>query len=244
MFHGYEKIFKSVQSCRQDFDSGVLRWFYGQIGLSVKAESPFLPGQVRRRTLFYERMGRHESKTRLMNSDDVERALMRISHQIVEKNHGTEGLCLIGIKTRGVPLAYRLQENIRRIENVEPPVGTLDISLYRDDLTDKTQEPTVSETHVPFPVTGKVVILVDDVIYTARTARCALEAIMKLGRPSRVYLAVLIDRGHRELPIRADFVGKNIPTSKTEVIGVLVPPCDGELAVDLYETGNVECERI
>lgn len=116
-----------------------------------------------------------------MNSDDVERALMRISHQIVEKNHGTEGLCLIGIKTRGVPLAYRLQENIRRIENVEPPVGTLDISLYRDDLTDKTQEPTVSETHVPFPVTGKVVILVDDVIYTARTARCALEAIMKLG---------------------------------------------------------------
>lgn len=183
-------------------------------------------------------------KTRLMNSDDVERALMRISHQIVEKNHGTQGLCLIGIKTRGVPLAYRLQENIRKIENVEPPVGTLDISLYRDDLTDKTQEPTVSETHVPFPVTGKVVILVDDVIYTARTARCALEAIMKLGRPSRVYLAVLIDRGHRELPIRADFVGKNIPTSKTEVIGVLVPPCDGELAVDLYETGNVECERI
>ena len=162
----------------------------------------------------------------------------------VEKNHGTERLCLIGIKTRGVPLAYRLQENIRKIENVEPPVGTLDISLYRDDLSDKTQEPTVSGTHVPFSVTGKVVILVDDVIYTARTARCALEAVMRLGRPSRVYLAVLIDRGHRELPIRADFVGKNIPTSKTEVIGVLVPPCDGELAVDLYENGNVECERI
>ena len=97
---------------------------------------------------------------------------------------------------------------------------------------------------MPFSVTGKVVILVDDVIYTARTARCALEAVMRLGRPSRVYLAVLIDRGHRELPIRADFVGKNIPTSKTEVIGVLVPPCDGELAVDLYENGNVECERI
>lgn len=179
-----------------------------------------------------------------MNSEDVERALMRISHQIVEKNHGTEGLCLIGIKTRGVPLAYRLRENIRKIENVAPEVGTLDISLYRDDLTHRNQEPTVSDTHVPFSVTDKVVILVDDVIYTARTARSALEAIMKLGRPSRIYLAALIDRGHRELPIRADFVGKNIPTSKTEIISVLVPPCDGELAVDLYETGNVECDGI
>lgn len=183
-------------------------------------------------------------KTRLMNGEDVERALMRISHQIIEKNHGTEGICLIGIKTRGVPLAYRLQENIRKIENDALPVGTLDITLYRDDLTDIAKEPQISGTDVPFPVTDKVVVLVDDVIYTARTARCALDAVMKLGRPSRVYLAVLIDRGHRELPIRADFVGKNIPTSKNEMVGVLIPPCDEELAVDLYEIGNIGCECI
>lgn len=183
-------------------------------------------------------------KTRLMNGDEVERALMRISHQIVEKNHGTDGLCLIGIKTRGVPLAKKLQENIRIIEKVALPVGMLDITLYRDDLSDIAEEAKISATDVPFSVTDKVVILVDDVIYTARTARCALEAVMKLGRPARVYLAVLIDRGHRELPIRADFVGKNIPTAKNEVVSVLIPPCDGELAVDLYEAWNVECESV
>ncbi len=173
-------------------------------------------------------------KTRLMNGDEVERALTRISHQIVEKNHGTDRLCLIGIKTRGVPLAEKLREKICAIENVSLPVGTLDITLYRDDLTD-AGEAEVSATDVPFSVTDMVVILVDDVIYTARTARCALEAVMKLGRPARVYLAVLIDRGHRELPIRADFVGKNIPTAKNEVVSVLIPPYDGELAADLYE---------
>lgn len=176
-----------------------------------------------------------QRKSRLMTEEDVTRALMRISHQIVEKNHGTEGLCLVGIRTRGVPLAYRLQEHIKGIENVTLPVGTLDITLYRDDLTNVYDEPHMNATDVPFSVTDKIVILVDDVIFTARTARCALEAIMKLGRPARVYLAVLVDRGHRELPIRADFVGKNIPTSKNEMVSVLVPPCDGELAVDLYE---------
>ena len=156
-------------------------------------------------------------KTRLMHDDEVERALTRIAHQIVEKNHGVEGLCLIGIKTRGVPLAYKLQEKIQAIEGFSPPVGMLDITLYRDDLTDIAEEAQIGDTDVPFSVKDKVLILVDDVIYTARTARCALEAVMKLGRPARVYLAVLIDRGHRELPIRADFVGKNIPTAKTFV---------------------------
>lgn len=174
-------------------------------------------------------------RSRLMTEADVDRALLRISHQIVEKNHGTEGLCLVGIHTRGVPLAYRLQENIQKIDGNLPPVGTLDITLYRDDLTRVFEEPHMNGTDVPFSVEGKVVILVDDVIFTARTARCALEALIKLGRPARIYLAVLVDRGHRELPIRADFVGKNIPTSKNEMVSVLVPPCDGELAVDLYE---------
>ena len=183
-------------------------------------------------------------KTRLMHDDEVERALTRIAHQIVEKNHGVEGLCLIGIKTRGVPLAYKLQEKIQAIEGFSPPVGMLDITLYRDDLTDIAEEAQIGDTDVPFSVKDKVLILVDDVIYTARTARCALEAVMKLGRPARVYLAVLIDRGHRELPIRADFVGKNIPTAKNEVVRVLISPCDDELAADLYETLNVECDSI
>ena len=183
-------------------------------------------------------------QTEIMDEAAVERALMRISHQIIEKNHDVARLCLIGIRTRGVPLARRIAENIKKIDGTSIPVGELDITLYRDDLARIHPEPRLNGTNVPFPIEDWNVVLVDDVIYTARTARCALEAIMKLGRPSRVYLAVLIDRGHRELPIRADFVGKNIPTSKTEVIGVLVPPCDGELAVDLYETGNVECERI
>lgn len=173
-------------------------------------------------------------KTRLMSATDVERALMRISHQIVEKNHGTDNLCFIGIRSRGVPLAELLRDNIKKIENAELEVGTLDITLYRDDLGEK-KEPLVNGTHVPFSVTDRVVVLVDDVIYTSRTARCALEAVMKLGRPSRIYLAALIDRGHRELPIRPDFVGKNIPTSREEAVTVLVPPIDGELAVDLYE---------
>lgn len=173
-------------------------------------------------------------KTRLMTSSDVERALMRISHQIVEKNHGTENLCFIGIHSRGVPLAEYLRDNVKKIENADLEVGTLDITLYRDDLGEN-KEPLVSGTNVPFSVTDRVVVLVDDVIYTSRTARCALEAVMKLGRPSRIYLAALIDRGHRELPIRPDFVGKNIPTSREEIVSVLVPPMDGELAVDLYE---------
>lgn len=178
-------------------------------------------------------------KTRLLSGDDVERALVRISHQIIEKNHGTDNICLIGIRTRGVPLACRLRDHIQSIEGTLPEVGTLDITLYRDDLTSLAEEPRVGHTDVPFSVTDKVVILVDDVIYTARTARCALEAIMKLGRPARVYLAVLIDRGHRELPIRADFVGKNIPTSKNEIVNVLIPPIDSELGVDLYEDENI-----
>lgn len=174
-------------------------------------------------------------KNRLFNSDDVERALMRISHQIIEKNHGPDELCLVGIKTRGVPLAELIQANIKSIENVTIPLGSLDITLYRDDLSRNFDEPKISGTNVPFDVTGKVVILVDDVIFTARTARCALDAIMNIGRPARVYLAVLVDRGHRELPIRPDFIGKNIPTSRSEIVHVSTPKPDGELAVDLYE---------
>ncbi len=176
-----------------------------------------------------------ECKAQLLTHDDMSRALKRISHQIVEKNHGTEDLCLIGIKTRGVPLARRLSENIRVIEGSSIPVGELDITLYRDDLKQISKTPTVNGTDVPFSVEGKVVVLVDDVIFTGRTARAALDATLKLGRPSKIQLCALIDRGHSELPIKANFVGKNIPTSLDEVVSVKLIETDGENGVFLYQ---------
>ncbi|HOJ47582.1 MAG TPA: bifunctional pyr operon transcriptional regulator/uracil phosphoribosyltransferase PyrR [Bacillota bacterium] len=174
-------------------------------------------------------------KSEVMNESDVSRALMRISHQIVEKNHGTENLCLIGIKTRGVPIAQRIARNIKLIENADIDVGELDITLYRDDLTTIAKEPVLNATKVPFSVVGKKVVLVDDVIFTTRTARAALEAVIQLGRPAKVELAVLIDRGHAELPIKPTYVGKNLPTSLSEVIVVHMEEYDGETNVCIYQ---------
>ncbi len=174
-------------------------------------------------------------KAQVMDRQDVERALVRLAHQIVEKNHGTEDLCLIGIKTRGIPLAQRLAKLIEQFEGVQLPVGELDISLYRDDLTKYSEDPVISRTNVPFSVQGKRVVLVDDVIFTGRTARAALDALMSLGRPARVQLCVLIDRGHTELPIKANYVGKNIPTSLSEVVAVNLEETDGITKVIINE---------
>lgn len=177
-------------------------------------------------------------KAQIMDQPSFERALIRIAHQIIEKNHGVDGLCLIGIKTRGVPLARRIAENIKEIEGVDLPVGELDITLYRDDLSAVSETPVISGSDIPFPVQEKTVILVDDVIYTCRTARAAMEAVMSLGRPARIQLFCMIDRGHAELPIKANYIGKNIPTSQSEVVSVKLDETDGETNVSIYERVN------
>ena len=173
-------------------------------------------------------------KAALMSAEDIDRALKRIAHQIIEKNHGLQNVCLIGIRTRGVPLAQRLSTHIRSIEGTAPPVGELDITLYRDDLSRIGDTPPVKGSKIDFSIEAMTVVLVDDVIYTARTARAALEAVMKLGRPAKIQLCALIDRGHTELPIRPNYVGKNIPTSVDEVVAVRLEETDGETAVKLY----------
>lgn len=175
-------------------------------------------------------------KTIIMDSAAVDRSLTRIAHEIIEKNKGTEDLALIGIRTRGVPLAERLAEKIEDIEGIKVPVGRLDITLYRDDLTTLADQPVLHGTDVDFDVAGKRVVLIDDVLYTGRTVRAALDAIIDLGRPYLIQLAVLVDRGHRELPVRADFVGKNVPTSKKELILVKLEPTDQAEQVVLAET--------
>ncbi|WP_261132713.1 bifunctional pyr operon transcriptional regulator/uracil phosphoribosyltransferase PyrR [Bacillus sp. Marseille-Q3570] len=161
-------------------------------------------------------------QTVLLDQQAIKRALTRIAHEILERNKGTENLVLVGIKTRGVYLAERLSDRIEQIEGEKVSKGEIDITLYRDDLTKKTDndEPMLKGTDIPIDVTNKTVILVDDVLYTGRTVRAAMDALMDLGRPSQIQLAVLIDRGHRELPIRPDYVGKNVPTSKEEIISV------------------------
>ncbi|MGB4430826.1 MAG: bifunctional pyr operon transcriptional regulator/uracil phosphoribosyltransferase PyrR [Limnochordia bacterium] len=176
-----------------------------------------------------------KEKAQILDHEQIRRALTRIGHEIVERNRGTEGVVLVGIRTRGVPLAERLAEVIERIEGVQIPVGVLDITLYRDDLSSVAEQPIVSHTSMPMSVEGRVVVLVDDVLFTGRTARAALDAIMDLGRPARVQLAVLVDRGHRELPIRADYVGKNVPTSTREVIAVRLREIDGDDRVVILE---------
>ena len=177
-----------------------------------------------------------EMKARLMDEAAVNRALTRIAHEILERNGGCEGLCLVGIRRRGEPLARSIAEKITQIEGQSVPVGTLDITLYRDDLTAAGDDdmPRVNETLVPFSVTGQKVVLVDDVLFTGRTARAAIDALFQMGRPAQIQLAILIDRGHRELPIRADFVGKNVPTSRSEMIAVRVPEIDGDTAVEVW----------
>ena len=161
-----------------------------------------------------------QPKAQIMDKAAIDRALRRVAHEIVEKNQGTQGLVFIGIRRRGVPLAERLRDNVRDIEGKEVPLGVLDITLYRDDLTTRSDAPEVHRTEVPCSVKGRKIVLCDDVLYTGRTVRAAMDAIMDLGRPQAIQLAVLIDRGHRELPIRADYVGKNVPTSGREVIEV------------------------
>ena len=180
-------------------------------------------------------------KAQIMDEAAVKRALMRLSHEIAEKNKGTENLVLVGILRRGEPIAERVKENLLAIEGQEIPCGSIDIKFYRDDLTAVSEQPTGRRTSLPFDVNGRDVVLFDDVIYTGRTARAAIEAVFSCGRPRSIQLAVLIDRGHREVPIRPDYVGKNIPTSHTELVEVRLPEYDGETGVFLMSMadGNV-----
>ena len=169
------------------------------------------------------------SKAAIMDGEQMKRAIRRIAHEIIEHNGGPESVVIVGIQRRGVQLAERIVASIEQIETTTVAMGTLDITLYRDDLTTLGPQPRVGETHIPIDITGKNVVLVDDVLYTGRTVRAALdELMMDFGRARSIQLAVLIDRGHRELPIRADYVGKNVPTSKREIIKVKVEEIDGE----------------
>jgi pyrimidine operon attenuation protein/uracil phosphoribosyltransferase len=173
-------------------------------------------------------------KAVVMDATALDRSLTRIAHEVVEGNKGAEGLAFAGIVTRGAVLAQRLADRIRAIEGVDVPVGTIDISFYRDDVATRLN-PEVKRTDVPFDVTGRCVVLIDDVLFTGRTIRAAMDALMDYGRPSTVRLAVLVDRGHRELPIRADYVGKNVPTSGREAVKVRLVEIDGEDGVVILE---------
>lgn len=167
------------------------------------------------------------ARSRVLTPDGIDRSLRRISHEILERNASDlDGLALVGVLTRGVPLARRISENIRTFEGIDVPVGSLDITLHRDDLAG--EDPEVKGSRVPFDVAGRTVVLVDDVLYTGRTARAAMDALLELGRPAAIRLAVLVDRGHRELPIRADYVGKNVPTARGERVLVNLGEIDGE----------------
>jgi len=180
------------------------------------------------------------SRGRIMDEATIDRTLTRIAHEILEKHRGCDGLVLVGIRTRGVPLARRLCEKIKKIEGCEIPVGLLDINLYRDDLTTISDHPILRKTEIPFPIDGQKVILVDDVLFTGRTIRAALDGIIDLGRPRLIQLAVLVDRGHRELPIRADYVGKNVPTSLDEKVRVSLREEDGVSADSVDLVGKEE----
>ncbi|HET7479725.1 MAG TPA: bifunctional pyr operon transcriptional regulator/uracil phosphoribosyltransferase PyrR [Rubrobacteraceae bacterium] len=170
---------------------------------------------------------RERPQSQVLTADGLNRSLRRISHEILEKNASDlDGLALVGVLTRGVPLARRISENIRQFEGLEIPVGSLDITLHRDDLGG--DEPQVHRSDIPFDVAGRTVVLVDDVLYTGRTARAAMDALLEMGRPAAIRLAILVDRGHRELPIRADYVGKNVPTARDERVRVCLTETDGE----------------
>ncbi|MBN2558045.1 MAG: bifunctional pyr operon transcriptional regulator/uracil phosphoribosyltransferase PyrR [Clostridia bacterium] len=172
-----------------------------------------------------------KQQSEIMDGAAIRRALTRISHEIIEKNKGIGNLALIGIQRRGVPLSRRIAEKIGEVEGRTPETGVLDITFYRDDLSFLNEHPVVNGTDIPFSVNGRDIVLVDDVLYTGRTVRAAIDAVMDIGRPSSIQLAILIDRGHRELPIRADYVGKNVPTSKQEFIEVKVTEFDAEEGV-------------
>jgi len=168
----------------------------------------------------------------VLSKDGIDRSLRRISHEILERNaFSLNDLALVGVLTRGVPLAHRIARNIEHFESLEVPVGSLDITLHRDDRDPADEEPRMRESRIPFDVAGKTMVLVDDVLYTGRTARAAMDALLELGRPATIRLAILVDRGHRELPIRADHVGKNVPTSRAETVRVRLVETDGEEGV-------------
>ena len=173
------------------------------------------------------------SGRQIMTAAEIRRATIRLSHEIVEKQAGTEGLLLIGIQRRGVPLARRIAAAIAENEGAEIPVGALDITFYRDDLSMVAQQPVVKGTELPAGIDGRTIVLVDDVLYTGRTIRAAMDALVDFGRPQAIRLAVLVDRGHRELPIRADHVGKNVPTSREESVRVHLEETDGEDGVEI-----------
>ena len=178
-----------------------------------------------------------KEKAQVMDAESMRRALVRMAHELLERNKSADHLALVGIRTRGVVLAHRLAKAVADIESVQVPLGTLDITRYRDDRPQRGA-PTVRPTALPFDVAEKTIVLVDDVLYTGRTVRAALDALMDLGRPAGIQLAVLIDRGHRELPIRPDYVGKNLPTSSREHVAVRVEELDGTDAVVIEEPGD------
>jgi len=175
------------------------------------------------------------TKSKLIDKEGLDRILTRIAHEILEKNKGSKNLVLVGMRTRGEYLAKRIQQKIKSIDNVDLPFGILDVTLYRDDFRMRLKQPEVSVSNITFDVNEKDIVLVDDVLYTGRTVRGALNALMDLGRPASIQLFILVDRGHRELPIRADYVGKNVPTSQNEEIKVKVDEVDGEDAIYLIE---------
>jgi len=177
-------------------------------------------------------------KATILTKEEIARAITRISHEILEKNEGPEGLAIVGIRTRGYVLAERIAQAISRIDGSSVAVGALDITLYRDDLSVVAEQPIMHKTEIDFDIEDRNIILVDDVLYTGRTIRCALDALIDFGRPKSIQLAVLIDRGHRELPIRADYVGKNLPTSQKELVQVKLQEIDGDDSVFIEEAQN------
>jgi pyrimidine operon attenuation protein/uracil phosphoribosyltransferase len=184
------------------------------------------------------------SGRQIMTADEIRRATIRLSHEIVEKQAGTDGLLLIGIQRRGVPLARRIADAIAENEGATVPVGALDITFYRDDLSLIAQQPIVKGTELPMGIDGRTVVLVDDVLYTGRTIRAAMDALVDFGRPQAIRLAVLVDRGHRELPIRADHVGKNVPTSREELVKVHLEETDGEDGVEIERVASAAPEPV
>lgn len=174
-----------------------------------------------------------QTKSIIMDKAQIERTIHRMAHEIIEQNKGLEKIRLVGIRSRGVPLAERISNYLKVIENTEIPTGIIDITLYRDDLSTISHQPVIKGSSIDFEMEGAVVILVDDVLYTGRTVRAAIDALLDFGRPQQIQLAVLVDRGHRELPVKADYVGKNVPTSKEEIIKVSFEETDGEDSVKI-----------
>jgi pyrimidine operon attenuation protein/uracil phosphoribosyltransferase len=174
-------------------------------------------------------------KSRILDAGGIKKTLQRIAHEIAEKNEGVEDVAMIGIKYRGAFLAERIAKNLKETQGKDVPVGAVDITLYRDDLTEVAEQPIVHSTEIDFDITGKKIILVDDVLFTGRTVRCAIDQLIDFGRPANIQLAVLVDRGHRELPIRPDYIGKNVPTAKNESVEVRLKETDGAEEVVVME---------